>query len=454
MATAELSDEGVDLITTAHADFPGGITVHLRAGIAADKEHYVRISGSAGSIELSQPWVLSPQLTPEIVLSAHGAEPRRIDAKAANAYTLEVDSFAEKVRIGAMDDQAAQNSMAIARTQFRWRSAVGVLYPIERANSYVPTVHGNVLAPKTSEMKYGKIPESNKRISRLVMGCDNQQDLTHGSVMWDDFFEHGGNAFDTAYEYNDRLQEKLLGQWIANRGVREESFVIGKGAHTPYCTPEDLEAQLLETLEDLQTDYLDMYFMHRDNTDIPVAEFIDVLDKFYQSGAIRAFGGSNWSRARFEEANAYARVHRKQSMTALSNHFGLAEAIDLPWEGCEHVTDESSKRWLSEENIPVFAWASQARGFFARADRNDTSDPELVRCFYTDENFERLDRCRSLAADLGVMPTAIALAYVLHQEFPTFALFGPRTLREANSSMDAVGIELSPEQVAWLDLRD
>ncbi|SEB56224.1 Predicted dehydrogenase [Paramicrobacterium humi] len=454
LATAELSDEGVDLVTTAHADFPDGITVHLRAGIAVQQEHHVRITGSTGFIELKQPWAPAPSEAAEILLSVAGEEPHSVEVRSANSYALEADAFADLVRSGKTNNDWAQNSIAIARTQFRWRTAAGVAYPFECRHADVRPTRGGRLKKRSSRMRYGTIPESDKRISRLVMGCDNQPDLIHGSVMWDDFFEHGGNAFDTAYEYNDRLQEKLLGQWMANRGVREDAFVIGKGAHTPYCTPEDLEAQLLETLEDLQTDYLDMYFMHRDNADIPVGEFVDVLDRYYQSGTIRAFGGSNWSRRRFEEANAYARAGGKQPMTALSNHFGLAEAIELPWAGCEHVTDDASKRWLSDEQIPVFAWASQARGFFARADRNNTSDPELVRCFYSEENFERLDRCRKLAVELGVMSTAVALAYVLHQQFPTFALFGPRTLSEATSSMDAVGIELSPEQVAWLDLRD
>jgi len=99
------------------------------------------------------------------------------------------------------------------------------------------------------------------------------------------------------------------------------------------------------------------------------------------------------------------------------------------------------------------AWSSQARGFFARADRADLSDDELVRCYYSEDNFERLSRARHLASELGVAPTAIALAYVLAQDFPTFPLIGPRSIDETRTSMAGLDVALSPEQVRWLDLR-
>ena len=112
------------------------------------------------------------------------------------------------------------------------------------------------------------------------------------------------------------------------------------------------------------------------------------------------------------------------------------------------------KQWLREAQIPLLPWSSQARGFFARpAKADDRSDPDLVRCYYSDDNFERLRRARELGESLGVAATAIALAFVLHQPFPTFPLIGPRSIAETASSMAGLSVQLSPEQVAWLDLR-
>jgi aryl-alcohol dehydrogenase-like predicted oxidoreductase len=286
------------------------------------------------------------------------------------------------------------------------------------------------------------------------MGVDNQPNLAHTSAIFDHFFSQGGNVFDNGYLYGGGALEGRFGKWVENRGIREDVVIITKGAHTPYCDPESLSRQLLESLERQRTDYADIYMMHRDNPDVPVGEFVDVLDEHFRAGRIRVFGGSNWTPERFDAANAYARANGRAEFSVLSNHFGLAEAYDVPWAGCEHATDAASKAWLEERQIPLLPWSSQARGFFAgRARKGVPGDPELMRCYYSDENFERLARAERLGAEFGVPATAIALAYVLAQPFPTFPLFGPRTIQEVRSSMAGLAVELTPEQVKWLDLR-
>src|SRR5690606_5718463 len=99
----------------------------------------------------------------------------------------------------------------------------------------------------------------------------------------------------------------LLGSWLKNRSVRDDAVIIGKGAHTPYCYPEDLSRQLQQTLERLQVEKLDIYMMHRDNPEVPVGEFVDVLNQHHKAGRMTVFGGSNWSLERVQAANDYAR---------------------------------------------------------------------------------------------------------------------------------------------------
>src|SRR5690242_1678163 len=111
------------------------------------------------------------------------------------------------------------------------------------------------------------------------MGVDNQPNYPHATVMFDDFFARGGNAFDTAHIYAGGRHEQLLGQWVKARGLREQVSIIAKGAHTPYCDPRSITTQLRISLERLQTDYADLYLMHRDNPEIPVGEFVDVLNE-------------------------------------------------------------------------------------------------------------------------------------------------------------------------------
>ena len=178
--------------------------------------------------------------------------------------------------------------------------------------------------------------------------------------------------------------------------------------------------QLSRSLDRLKTDYVDLYFMHRDNTDIPAGEFVDAIDAEVRAGRIRGpFGGSNWTRERMDEAIAYAEKTGKTPPGALSNNFSLAEMLDPIWAGCVAASDDRWKAWFKSGQIPNFAWSSQGRGFFTdRAGRDKRDDEELVRVWYSEKNFRRRDRAIELAKKLGRNPIHIALAYVLAAAFP------------------------------------
>src|SRR5699024_2561233 len=158
-----------------------------------------------------------------------------------------------------------------------------------------------VSAPATGAIPSADLPGVGD-VSRLVLGCDNQPDLAHASALFDAFFAAGGTTFDTAYIYGGGLQERLLGQWIRNRGRREQVRLSGKGASTPRCDTESIGTQLTQSLERLGADRADLYMMQRDNPQIPVGEFVQVLDEQVRAGRIGAFGGSNWYLDRLADA--------------------------------------------------------------------------------------------------------------------------------------------------------
>jgi predicted dehydrogenase/aryl-alcohol dehydrogenase-like predicted oxidoreductase len=456
-AVGTVGETGVDEWATATLQFPGGVTAHVTTGVGQSAENVVRVIGSEGYLVVPNPW-LPGRDGSSSGISVHRlhSDVEEIAVEPTPLYAAEADAVADHVA----DRQAPQvtwdDTLGTMETLDRWRQAIGLTYPAERPDADIPTVHRRPLARRADHvMPYAEIPGVGKQISRLVMGVDNQYTLPHASVMFDDFVERGGTAFDTAYIYGRGLCERMLGQWIRNRGIRSDVVVIGKGAHTPHCDPESISRQLAESLDRLQTDHVDIYFMHRDNPDIPVGEFVDVLDEHLRAGRIKAYGGSNWQLARVAEANAYAEKAGRTPFAAVSNNFSLARALDVPWAGCVSSSDDESRTWLEKNQLALMPWSSQARGFFTgRAAPGDKSDPELVRCWYSDDNFQRLARAQELAERRGVAPTAIALAYVLGQEFPTFPLIGPRALAETRTSLDGLTVELTPAEVRWLDLRD
>jgi predicted dehydrogenase/diketogulonate reductase-like aldo/keto reductase len=453
---------GVDQWAVATLTFPQGIVATCATGIGVNQENVTRIFGSDGNIVLPNPYVANREggCAGKIVVNRKGEPAREIDIPSdITSFAYEADVCGRAILAG--QQQAASPAMSWddtlgnLRTQDQWRAAIGLAYDRERAEkASKTTLTGEPLRKHAdAPMIYGRIPHLDKPVARLVMGVDNQVTWPHAAAVFDDYFQRGGNAFDTAHVYG-QAKSALLGQWIRARGVRDDVVVISKGAHTPNCNPDALAAQLVEQLGWFGLDSADIYIMHRDNPDIPAGKFIDVLNEQVRAGRINAFGGSNWSIARVDEANAYARSKGLQGFSLVSNNLSLAEMVKPVWGGCVHAHDKASRDWFAKTQLALFPWSSQARGFFvpSRARPDLLDERILVDSWYSPDNFKRQARAVELAAKKGVEPINIALAWVLNQPFPTFPLIGPRQISETRSSFAALSITLTPSELKYLNL--
>jgi predicted dehydrogenase/aryl-alcohol dehydrogenase-like predicted oxidoreductase len=460
---AHLGASGVDEYAAAVLLFPGDIIAQVATGVALNQENVVRIHGDAGRILLPNPWQAGRAAADvgRILLHPKGRqEPQEILVETrVNAFVAEADVVGDAVRAGRRQApppaMSWEDSLGNMRALDQWRHAVGMVYDSEKPGNIQIVDRRPLLVRNDHNMKYGRIAGVDKPVSRLVMGVDNQRTLPHAAVMFDDFFARGGNCFDTAFGYGGGACERVLGQWVNTRGLREQVVILTKGAHTPYCYPEIIGVQLAESLQRLGADHVDIYMMHRDNPAVPVGEFMDALNEQLAAGRVRAFGVSNWTIPRIEAANEYARQKGLTALAAISNNFSLARMVQPVWAGCVAASDSVSREWLVRTQTPLMPWSSQARGFFTeRAAPDKQEDRDLVRCWYSEDNFRRKQRVNELAARRGVLPINIALAWVLCQPFPTFPLIGPRTLAETRTSLPALDIVLDPDQLRWLNLED
>ncbi len=449
----------VDEWSIAILRFPGDIIAELSVGLLVNQESVLRIFGSEGQLTLTAPWFASygPGET-TIRVQRNGEEPYEVGVRNDESiYTIEADTVAAGITKRQADPPAMtwDDTLGNMRTLDRWRREIGLVYESERPDAWTLPIDKLPLAVRAdAQIPADHIPGLDKPVSRLLMGTMEPTNIVYASVMFDDFFARGGNAFDTAYIYGAGASERALGQWVANRGLREQIVIVDKGGHTPFCNPVDLSRQLLESLERLQTDYIDVYMTHRDNLDLPVDEFVDVFNEHVHAGRIRLYGVSNWSIARVEAANAYATAKGLHGISVLSNNFSLARMVNPLWSGSLSVSDPASRAWLTRTQLPLLPWSSQARGFFVHGDPNYLSNTELVNSWYSEDNFRRLARVKEAATQRGVTPLNIALAYVLNQPFPTFPLVGPYALAETRTLLPALSITFTPDEMRWLNLED
>ncbi|GDX40344.1 hypothetical protein LBMAG21_06360 [Armatimonadota bacterium] len=307
-------------------------------------------------------------------------------------------------------------------------------------------------------MLFGNIAGLDTPVARLVMGtmvCSTDN-IEVTNALLDAYLDAGGNCLDTARVYGGGKTEAALGQWFSSRQNREKVVLLAKGAHPnasgKRVNPTGIAEDIATSLELMQTDYIDIYLLHRDDPDVPVGSIVDALNTHKEAGRIKIFGGSNWTTQRIQEANEYAAAHGLQGFSASSPQLSLAVPNEAMWGGCLWVTPED-RAWYQATQMPLFPWSSQASGFFTgRFSPDDRSNADVTRVYYSAGNWERYRRATELGVQKGFTATQIALAYVLNQAYPVFALFGPRTPEEMSTSLPALEVSLTVEEIQWLNL--
>lgn len=458
--TASLNAEGTDDFAAAILTFENGIVAQVSCAVMANLDNVLRIHGAEGRIEVPDFWFAGgnrDQGLGKIDIIKGGKTESVSVNESAHVYSFEAEAASLAILSGKQEFDAPgmswNDTLGNLRVLDKWRSDAGIEFSVEKFTSRIKTLDNRSLGPNQGVIPKRSIPGLSKPASAVALGFEDFRTFSSGAILLDAFWEKGGNIFDTAFIYAGGYTEKLFGEWQKSRGVREEAVLIGKGAHSPLVYPDVIAKQLTQSLDRLQTDYVDVYFMHRDNLDVPVGEFVDAMDAEVKAGRIRGpYGGSNWTMERMDEAMAYAKANGKTPPQALSNNFALAEMLDPIWAGCVTSSTPDFKQWLVDRQVTNFSWSSQARGFFTDlAGRDKTDNEELVRVWYNEQNFGRRDRAIELAGQLGKSPIHVALAYVLTQKFPSVPLIGPRRLVELEDSLKAFEIQLTPEQVQWLE---
>lgn len=315
-------------------------------------------------------------------------------------------------------------------------------------------------------MKYIDIAHVNKRVSRIVCGTAAAPYNTGADCneLLSGMLALGVNVFDTARVYGGA--ERALGRWISGCGVRADIVLITKCCHPDIfgrrrVNARAMRADLKRSLSLLNTGYVDIFLLHRDDPSVPAGELVEELNALHAEGRIGAFGGSNWTYARVAEANEYAYAHGLVPFAVSSPDFSLAVRARDIWGGGESIsgTDMARvRRGYAENGIAVLAYSALARGLFSgkfssgseRAARA-ALDKYAAKGYLTQDNLARLARCEKLARMKGVTVAQIALAYVLCAQSLSMAAVSCSRIARMEENALAADMELSAEEISYLE---
>lgn len=270
----------------------------------------------------------------------------------------------------------------------------------------------------------------------------------------DCYVDLGGNHLDTANIYGKwlpeatNISEQYIGRWMKARRNRNQLIVASKGGHPELATMHvprldraSVEADLHESLASLQTDRIDLYWLHRDDENRPVEEIIGYLDDLVLTGKIRWYGCSNWKLPRLQAAVEAAKKSGSVGFVANQLLWSLAEtSLDRLADQTLANMDEATRRFHEREQLAVMAYSSQANGYFQKrlkAGSAELSPVWLSHHYNLPVNDRRFAVLQQLAAETGRTIDELVLGYLLAQPIPVYPIIGASSPEQLKASMRA-----------------
>ena len=261
----------------------------------------------------------------------------------------------------------------------------------------------------------------------------------------DAFLDRGGSMVDTAAVYGMGGSEQTLGDWLKSRGARQRVVISTKGGHPSLpdwsrrITEGHIRADMESSLRFLGTDHVDIYFLHRDDENQPVEAIMPILDRLVREGKTRTIGASNWTVERINEANAFA---RENGMTEFSVSQIFHNAALINKQGVYDPTlvamDPTQHEGYAANGMPVMAYTAQAQGLFShiRDHGYEGLSDGMVRTYINSATKARAEQILAVSAETGISPTAVSLAYLLHdRKVKTYPILGISRVERLEEAM-------------------
>src|SRR5260370_23552576 len=315
-----------------------------------------------------------------------------------------------------------------------------------------------------------RLPKTDIQVSALCLGMAEigiRQTEVQAARRLDRWIQKGGNGIDTARVYSDWIageehrSERIVGDWLRAAGVRKQIVLATKAGHPRFengsrarLSPSQLQEDLEGSLDTLGTDYIDLWFLHRDDERVPVEHIIDSCDPFVRDGRVKALGAANWAAKRICKANDYALGAGKAGFVATQLFWNLGSRHYRGLESTMRSMDGDAERLHQAANLVAMPYSSQAGGFFSNwLEGDDVARLKAKQSGYaTKANFQIARLVADISRQNGVPAGAVVLAFLRSHYFSVVPIVGCGTPAHLAASIEALDFVLS--HADWKSLRE
>ncbi|MBM3556703.1 MAG: aldo/keto reductase [Alphaproteobacteria bacterium] len=303
------------------------------------------------------------------------------------------------------------------------------------------------------------------KVSRLCLGC-----MTYGTPKWREWvleeaasrpflkqaLEAGITFFDTADMYSTGVSEEILGRALKDFAKRDQVVIatkvfnpMGPGPNDRGNSRKHVMDAIDGSLRRLQTDYVDLYQIHRWDYQTPIEETMEALSDCVRAGKVRYLGASSMYAWQFAKAQQVAERRGLHRFVAMQNHYNLVYREE----------EREMNPLCRDQGVGLIPWSPLARGFLAgnrRAeDKGETTraktDDFAHRLYYRASDFKIVDKVVELARLRGVKPAQIALAWLLAKPGVTAPIIGASKPGHLEDAIGALAVKLSEDEIKALE---
>jgi len=311
-------------------------------------------------------------------------------------------------------------------------------------------------------MEYTKLGATGAEVSQLCYGTWRFGAESDGTIetdreeahdLLDAFADAGGNFIDTANGYGGGDSERWIGEWFDERD--REDYVIASKVYWSQesrfqrnLSRKNVRAEIEGTLDRLDTNYLDLYYIHRFDDDTPIEETMRALNRLVEEGKVHYLGASTMAAWKLTKALWTADAHDWARFDVTQPRFNAAYR--------EEVGDYLDV--CADQDLAVCPWSPLDGGFLTGKYDRDGSNPEGSRGDlqswegFDDRQWRVLDAIEEVAEDENATPAQVALRWLIDQEaFTCIPIIGARTTDQMADNLGAVDVSLSTAEIERID---
>jgi aryl-alcohol dehydrogenase-like predicted oxidoreductase len=309
-------------------------------------------------------------------------------------------------------------------------------------------------------MQYTKLGNTGVEVSTLCFGAmylGTKQDQDESFKLLDQYIHAGGNFIDTANIYAHWVpggkggeSEKVIGKWLANRGIRQDVFIATKVGFQYQDVPRSLKPKIIEeecekSLNRLGIDTIDLYYAHNDDRLTSLEETLEAFHILIQKGKVRFIGASNYLPWRLEEARWISKMNDWADYCCIQQRHTYVRKKHGTTFDPQIAANDDLMDYVKNRNITLLAYSALLSGAYSRKERPIPEQYQGV------DTANRLMTLYSVAKEVNRTPNQVVLAWMLQSTPPVIPLIAASTEQQLIENIDSVDIKFDPEQLDRLN---